>query len=605
MPFLSIALALALSSSARIQPRGDARSFTVSGNQFQLDGKPYIIRSGEMHYPRVPRQYWRQRMHMAKAMGLNTICTYVFWNLHEQTPGKFDFTGNLDVAEFVRTAQREGLNVIVRPGPYICTEWEWGGFPGWLFANPNITVRSTDPLFMQAASRYIKRVGKELAPLTMAHGGPIIMCQVENEYGSYGKDKEYLGGIRKMIRDSGIDCQLYTSDGPGDSMLNGGTLPDIPSVINFGGGNPAGEFAEFDKFRKNVPLMCGEYWIGWFDHWGEKHHTTLPDESAKGVEWMLSRGISFNLYMFHGGSSWGFMNGANFSNVYEPDISAYDYDSPLDEAGRPTEKFFRLRQVISKHLSPGEVLPAAPPIAAVKPIEPIYLHESAKVGDLCGKPVKSDKPMTMEAMGQNFGAILYRWTPKIAEKGELLLSELHDYAVVMQNSRVFGTLDRRKKQDRLMVDLVAGKPLEIFVENMGRVNFGKHIVDDRKGILGAVTLAGRELKGWENFTLPMENLSKLQFTEAMVIGPAFHRGTFELDKPHDTFLDLSKWGKGNVWVNNHNLGRYWNIGPQQTLFLPANWLKSGVNVVVVLDLESTGDRMLSGVANPIYDTPRR
>ena len=332
-------------------------TFGYAGEHFLLDGKPFVITSGEMHYPRVPQPYWRDRMRKMRALGLNTLCTYVFWNLHEPEPGKFDFIGNLDVAEYIRAAQGEGLWVILRPGPYVCSEWDFGGLPSWLLSAPDLKVRTTDPRFLEAAAKYMKRVGEQLAPLQITRGGPLIMVQVENEYGSFGGDHDYMNAIRRIIRDAGFEVTLYTADGPEKSMLEGGTLPDLPAAINFGQGVPSAEFAKFAGFRQGVPRMCGEYWAGWFDHWGERHRTTSPEGAAQGLDWMLSRGISANVYMFHGGTSWGFMSGANFDGNYQPDVSSYDYDAPLDEAGRPTRKFFLMRETIEKYLPAGSQLP--------------------------------------------------------------------------------------------------------------------------------------------------------------------------------------------------------------------------------------------------------
>ena len=340
-------LATTLALPALAQPK--ARAFSWKGEQFLLDGNPFVIRSGEMHYPRVPREYWRDRMRKMRAMGLNTLCTYVFWNLHEPQQGKWDFSGNLDVAEYVRTAQSEGLYVILRPGPYICTEWDFGGFPWWLLAVPDIKVRSNDSKFLKPAALYMDQVGKQLASLQIHRGGPILMVQVENEYGSFGSDHEYMGAIRHMMLDAGFDGALSTSDGSGKSNLAGGTLDGVLSVINFGdGSNPEREFANFAAFRQNVPKMCGEFWYGWFDHWGEKHHTTTAQKGATGLDWMLSRGISCNLYMAHGGSTFGYMAGANMSHDYQPDTSAYDYDAPIDEAGRPNAKFHAMQDVLKQ-----------------------------------------------------------------------------------------------------------------------------------------------------------------------------------------------------------------------------------------------------------------
>jgi beta-galactosidase len=596
-------LAAALSAAAQAQPKTPS-PLTVSGEQFLWNGKPHVFRSGEMHYPRVPREYWHDRMKKARSLGLNAICTYVFWNLHEPKPGQFDFSGNLDLAEYIRTAQAEGLEVLLRPGPYVCSEWEFGGFPAWLLASPDMKVRSADPNFLAAAGRYMKRVGKEVAGLQVTRGGPIVMVQVENEYGSFGADHEYMSAIRKMIVDAGFDVPLYTADGSGARTLSGGTLPDTLSVINFGGGAPAREFDNFAKFRQGVPRMCGEYWVGWFDHWGEQHHTTRPAESAGGVEWMLSRGISVNLYMFHGDSTWGYMNGANFSRVYEPDISGYDYDSPLDEAGRPTPKFDALRGVIRKYAPAGTAFPDLPKSLPMVTVPRFDLTGSAQITARLPKPLLAERPITMETAGQNCGFILYRTRPAHAGKGVLEITEARDYAVVRQGERRLGALDRRLKQTRLDVELAAGEPLDILVENMGRVNFGPQLVNDRKGVTEKITFDGQELTGWEIYPLPLNDAASWPFVKKPAAGPALHRGTFRLDSTGDTFLDMRGCGKGVAWVNGRNLGRYWRIGPQQSLFVPGVWLKKGANEVIVLDLEDRPSRWIQAGPDPVYETPK-
>jgi beta-galactosidase len=581
-----------------------AHTFGYQGEQFLLDGKPFLIISGSMHYPRVPRPYWRDRMRKMRALGLNTLCTYVFWDLHEPQPGKFDFTADLDVAAYVQTAQEEGLWVIVRPGPYICSEWDFGGLPPWLLATPGLKVRTTDARFIDAASKYLRKVGEQLAPLQISRGGPIIMTQVENEYGSFGHDHDYMNAVRKAIHEAGFEVTLYTSDGSARPELQGGTFPDLPVAINFGQGDPSPEFASFAKFRQGATRMCGEYWDGWFDHWGEEHHVTAPWEAARGIEWMLSRGISVNLYMVHGGTSWGFMSGANYDGSYQPDISSYDYDAPIDEAGRTTTKFFLISEVIAKYLPAGSRLPELPAPLPVIEIPRFELREVAALSGLVGKPVHSDQPLSMEAMGQNYGFVLYHTRATKTLKGILEVKDIRDYAVVFQGVRKLGVLDRRLNQYSLEVELEDGAPLDILVENMGRVNFGPHLVDDRKGIVGPVTIAGSILTGWENYSLPMTDLSHLRFYSLRVkdlTGP-FFRGQFELSSLGDTFLDMRGWGKGYVWVNGHNLGRYWKIGPQQSLFLPATWLKQGTNSVVVLDLEPGGRRTLQGIKGQIWST---
>jgi beta-galactosidase len=599
------ALTLLSAAPALAQP-GAPHSFGIQGDRFVLDGAPFVIRSGEMHYARVPREYWRDRMKKMRAMGLNTLCMYSFWNMHEPRPGAYDFSGNLDIASYIRTAQEEGLWVLVRPGPYSCAEWEFGGFPSWLWETSDIKVRTADPRFLDAARRYMKALLTHVAPLQITRGGPVLMLQVENEYGSFDKDKDYLNAIRRMIVEAGIDVTLYTSDGSGVASLGGGTLPELASVINFGGA-PQREFANFARFRQGVPLMCGEYWVGWFDHWGEKHHTGDNSVHLAGIDWMLERNISFNLYMVHGGTTFGFMNGANFASVrgskgYEPDISSYDYDSPIDEAGRLAPKFTLYRDVIRKHLPSGETLPEPPAPLPVIEIPRFELKQSAEMLSLIGKPVGARAPQTFEKLRQSYGFVLYRCKARNADKQKLEITELRDYGVVREGTRILGYLDRRMLESSLEVSLTGAVPLDILVENMGRINFGPHLYEDRKGIIGKVTLGGEEVRGWEMFSLPLTDLTPLRWGSTKVAAPAFYRAEFRLSETGDTWLDMRGWGKGNVWVNGRNLGRYWKIGPQQTLFCPGVWLERGVNEVIVLDLHEGGTRSVAGIAGPVWET---
>ena len=606
--FVAILLAI-LAGTAFAQPK---HTFDWKGTSFLLDGKPFTIRSGEMHYPRIPRAYWRDRFKKARAMGLNTITTYVFWNLHEPTPGKFDFTGNLDVAEFVRQAAQEGLWVIVRPGPYICTEWDFGGFPSWLLKTPDMKVRSGDKRFLDASDRYMKAVGRELAPLQITRGGKVIMVQIENEYGSFGADHEYMAAIGEQIKNAGFDVTLFTSDGPGAKNLDGGSLPDVLSVINFGAAEGIEkEFTEFNRRWPERPKMVGEYWTGWFDHWGEKHHLLPPwggndkrkpaDVPAEGVDWMLSNNTSFNLYMFHGGTTFGFMAGANSTAQMpiQPDTSSYDYGSPLDEAGRPVDKFFSIRDVIKKHF-PNEVFPPLPPAQPMIEIPAFELNEYATLDVLLKNPIRSNEPPTMESLDQSYGFLLYRKKIENAFKGKLSFGEIRDYALVTQGARRIGVLDRRLKQNSLDADLAAGQNLDILVENMGRINFGPRLVDDRKGIMGKVMLADKELAGWDVFKLPMTDLSALRFLRTKDTNSMFSRGSFQLTSVGDTFLDMSGWEKGNVWVNGHHLGRFWKIGPQQTLFVPGVWLRKGKNEVIVMDVGNSQTKTIRGVKDLIF-----
>jgi beta-galactosidase len=591
-----------LAFSGRAQtPTGDA--FGIDGDHFVLNGKPFQVISGEMHYPRIPRAYWRERFRMAKAMGLNTITTYVFWNEHEPTPGVYDFSGNKDVAEFVREAQQEGLYVILRPGPYVCAEWEFGGYPAWLLKDPVIIVRSRDPRFMGPATRWIARLGQELAPLQIGNGGPIILTQVENEYGSYGDDHAYMEQIHKALVDAGFtQSQLYTADGPEE--VPNGSLPELPVGINFGGDNVDAAqkaFATLKALRPNGPFINSEYWAGWFDHWGGKHaHKDVANE-ATNLKWMLEQGYSVSIYMFHGGTSFGWMNGANSNGTnYEPDVTSYDYDSPLDESGRPTPKYFAFRDVIAKATGIGP--PPVPEVAAPISVSAVTMMESASLWKNLPKPIRSEQVLSMEDVDQAYGYILYRTYLTSGRSGELVLDELHSYAQVYLDGKLLGTLDRRLKQDRLILPAVKrNAQLDILVENTGRVNFGKSIGGERAGITKQVTLAGHPISGWEIYPLPMTDVSTLAFSKKPCDGACFCRASFDLTAVGDTFLDTSEFIKGQLWLNGATLGRIWNVGPQKTLYVPGPWLTEGKNEVVVFDLQGKMGAALRGIDKPILD----
>jgi beta-galactosidase len=587
--------------------RSHSAPVTIQGDHFLRDGKPYQIISGAIHYPRVPREYWRDRLQKARAMGLNTVETYVFWNLHEAQPGVFDFSGQFDVAAFIRMAEEEGLNVILRPGPYVCAEWEAGGLPAWLFADPALKVRTRDPKFLEAADRYLMRVGKELAGLQASRGGPMIAVQIENEYGSYGHDKDYMEHIHQTLIRAGLGESLfYTSDGA--DQLPNDALPGILAVINFGPGEAQSEFAKLATLRPNQPRMTGEYWDGWFDSWGNKQHVhTDAEAQAKEIDWILSQGYSLNLYMFHGGTTFGFMNGANMDagphGHYSPQTTSYDYDAALDEAGRPTKKFFLLRDVIQKRT--GVVPPPLPPELPIAAVPEFPLSESASLWDNLPKPADADAPKPMESLGQAYGYILYRTQIAGPVKGELKLGDVRDFGSVYVDQKLAGVADRRREQTSVEVDVPAGShTLDILVENTGRVNFGPHLLDGRAGIVDAVTLDGKALSGWKIYSLPMESPAAIQHwgKNGAKSGraPYLHRGTFTLDKVTDTYLDTSALAKGFVWVNGRNLGRTWDIGPQKSLFVPAPWLHTGTNEMVVFDYAESQAITLRGMRDPIW-----
>ncbi len=572
-------------------------TFGVQGDHFALDGKPFQIISGEMHYARVPRAYWRQRLRMAKAMGLNTITTYVFWNVHEREPGVYDFSGQYDVAESIREAQQEGLYVILRPGPYACAEWEWGGYPAWLLKQKGIVVRSSDPKFMVPAKTWLKRLGQELAPLQIENGGPIIAVQVENEYGSFGNDHAYMEQIKLALEEAGFTkAMLYTADGP--EQVPSGSLPELPAAINFGPGDAKSGFAKLHSLRPQGPFMAAEYWAGWFDHWGDKHHVTDPDKEAAEIEWILGQGYSISVYMFHGGTSFGWMNGANSNgHNYEPDVTSYDYDAPLSESGQPTEKYLKFREAIGRVT--GKTPPAIPQAPTAQAIPTFPLTSSASLWDNLPKPVHSEELLSMEDLNQAYGYILYRTTAPADGNGDLVLDGLHDYAAVFIDGKPVGTIDRRLQQDRVSVTVKKGVRLDLLVENTGRVNFSKALLGERKGILGSVKLAGVELTGWDIYSLPMSDTAKLRWKKEPCSGPCFYRGSFDANPSDDTFLDTREFTKGFVWVNQMPLGRVWSIGPQHTLFLPGPWLKTKDNEAIVFDLNGTSTPTLTGDNVPI------
>lgn len=562
----------------------------VAGDHFVLDEKPFRILSGAMHYFRVPREYWDDRLEKARLMGLNTIETYVAWNLHEPKPGEFHFEGNLDVEAFIRAAAQHGLKVILRPGPYICSEWDFGGLPAWLLKDPQMRVRCAYPPFLAAMDRFFEALLKPLLPLQYSSGGPIIMVQVENEYGSYGDDKVYLAHIRDSLRRIGIVEFLFTSDGEQGRNLKAGMLEGIFATVNFDHA-PEHAFKLLRKLQPDGPLMCSEFWDGWFDHWKLWHETRPAFRVAAIFERMLKAGASVNLYMWHGGTNFGFMNGANHVfGKYLSIVNSYDYDAPLSEAGDITKKYHKLRKVISKFAPvPDEPLPAASPKLQIEQVDITDGVSLWKALPVLSTPVPLANPEPMEYLDQNYGFIFYRTRLSGPQNGSLSINGLRDRAQVFLNGKAIGVLRRNRPNQGLRVEVPeGGAQLDILVENMGRINFGPELID-RKGILGGVILNGHYVFDWEAFCLPLEDLSGLEFgkIEYPLNGPAFYRAEFLIDQPLDTFLKLPGWKKGVAWVNGFNLGRYWKVGPQQALYVPATVLKPGRNELTLFELHGT------------------
>ena len=583
-----------------------AATFVVGDTNFLLNGQPFQIKAGEMHPARIPRAYWADRLRMAHAMGLNTISIYTFWNAFEDKEGTFDFTGDNDVAEFVRLAQAEGLWVILRPGPYVCAEWEFGGYPWWLLKQHDLKVRSQDPRFLAAADTYLKKLGEQLAPLQITHGGPIILIQVENEYGSYGADHVYTAKIGAMERAAGFDVPQFTADG-GGNMMAGGHVPGALPGLN--GGGPE-IMREIGKYHPTGPWLVPEFYPGWLDHWGEPHAQTGIRGLVRETEWKLTNNVSFCYYMVYGGTSFGFMNGANYGDAYEPQPTSYDYDAPIDEAGRPTKKFFALRTLLAKYLKPGETLPDVPPAPPIIAIPNIELTGSATLFDNLDRPVRSEEPLSFEDLDQGYGYVLYRTQVTGPTNALLKIKQLRDYATVYVDGQRAAILDRRYKQDSTMLNITnVSATLDILVENGGRINYGHKLADNRQGITESVSLGGEDLTGWEMYKFPFDNVDRVSAMDfrpdAGATTPAVYRGSFNLTDLGSTFLDMRAWGKGIVFVNGHNLGRYWYIGPQQTLYCPGCWLQNGHNDIVVFEQLKSGVHSIAGITTPILDQTNR
>ena len=631
--FLSLALMSSLSGGAfaalpsGMAPMADSKNtFTTGDKTFLLNGKPFVVKAAEIHYPRIPRQYWEHRIKMCKALGMNTICIYIFWNIHEQREGVFDFKGQNDVAEFCRLAKKNGMYVIVRPGPYVCAEWEMGGLPWWLLKKKDIRLREQDPYFMSCVDRFEKHVAEQLAPLTIQRGGPIIMVQVENEYGSYGENKAYISQIRDTLRkywdiksDNTTPSQqttLFQCDWNSNFEKNG--LDDLTWTMNFGtGAKIDDQFRRLRELRPNAPLMCSEFWSGWFDKWGARHETRPAKDMVAGIDEMLSKGISFSLYMTHGGTTFGHWAGAN-SPGFAPDVTSYDYDAPINEYGEPTEKYWLLRKTLQKYSD--KKLPAVPGKAAdIISIPKMTLQNAAPIYMGVDSIAESRDVQTFEEMNMGYGSMIYNTKlPEIAD-GSMLHINGHDYVQVFINGNYIGKIDRVKNERSLPLPATRkGDQLTMLVEGMGRINFGRAI-KDFKGLVDNVTLTAEvdgdeltwNLKDWRMRRIaddyqtarraiitPRNDVSLSDNTPSNI---GYYRTTFRLNKTGDTFLNMETWGKGQVYVNGHALGRFWSIGPQQTLYCPGCWLKKGENEIVVLDVVGPKQPVVWGQTKPELD----
>ena len=531
-------------------------------------------------------EYWEDRLRKLKLAGFNTVETYVCWNLHEPKKGVFDFSGMLDIVRFLRIAQELGLYAIVRPGPYICAEWDFGGLPAWLLADENMRVRCCYEPYLKHVSDFYHELFSRIQPMLLSNGGNILAVQVENEYGSYGNDKNYLAFIEQLIRECGVDTLLFTSDGANDAMLTGGTLPYVFKVVNFGS-NVKGNFKAVDRRQPGAPLMCGEFWNGWFDHFGEKHHHRASAPVVSELKNMLRSGASFNFYMFHGGTNFGFTAGANHDKCYQPTITSYDDDALLNEWGGYTDKYYAVRkELLSAQSLPETELPQEPLRQTVGDIKLTKYAAFIDNIEALGEKHESVSPESMEHFGQNFGFICYHHHLVGKYGGKLYLDGLADRAYVFVNKEYKGVIYRNDKKQCIDLHGLSGEnDIDILVEAMGRVNYGPHLLD-RKGV-DQIRINYQVLSHWDIYTLPLDNIDKLRYTDTKGLDtPTFMRGTFKTTSRGDCFVHTAGLKKGYIFINGFCLGRYWDIGPQESLYIPGTILKDE-NEIVVLELENS------------------
>lgn len=578
----------------------------IKNKEFYMNGKPFKIYSGAMHYFRVLPEYWEDRLTKLKLAGFNTVETYVCWNLHEPKPNEFCFDGLLDIVKFIETAKKVGLYCIVRPGPYICAEWDFGGLPAWLLKDKNMQIRCNYPDYLSCVERFYKKLLPMLVPHLETNGGNIIAIQVENEYGSYGNDKEYLKFIESLMNECGIDVLYFTSDGNWKNMLSGGSLPHIYKVLNFGS-KAKTAFNCLKDFENNGPNMCGEFWCGWFDHWGDKHHTRDASSVGKEIKDFLDIGASFNFYMFHGGTNFGFTAGANQNpgKAYEPTVTSYDYCALLNEWGDYTPAYHEVREILCAYQGIEMTeLPESPKLQTIGNVE---LTEFASLFDNLSNIAEkhyAPVPESMEYFNQNFGLIYYETV--ISGKYDispLNIKGVHDFGYVYfddkykkrisrleytSESKGLKALFSKKNSGKFLMSAINGnRKIGVLVDAMGRVNYGEHMTD-RKGITD-IYIGNQRQMGYDVYTIPLDNLDKLEYKADKKEVPLFLKGSFKAESNKDCFVHLNGFKKGYVWVNGFNLGRYWEIGPQKSLYLPGALLKEE-NEIIVLEME--------GISNP-------
>lgn len=594
----AIVVVILLTIPLQAQKQKPKHTFSLGTTEFLLDDKPFQIISGEMHPARIPVEFWRHRIQMAKAMGCNTISAYIFWNYHESQEGVYDFSnGNHNIGQFINLVQEEGMWLIIRPGPYVCAEWEFGGIPPYLLRIPDIKVRCMDDRYLAAAEHYMKKLADELKPHLITNGGPILMLQVENEYGSFGIDRNYPLKLKQIWEENGINVPFFTADGATTHMLESGTLPGC--AVGLDPGTRQEDFDLAAKINPGVPIFSSETYPGWLTHWGEKWAHTDTIEILKDIRFLMDNRKSFNLYVVHGGTNFGFTAGANSGGKgFEPDVTSYDSDAPVDEQGRATPKYMTLRRLLSSYLPNGKLLPPVPaPVVSVE-IPQINLSSFTSIWDNLPQPVSSVQPKPFEAFNQDYGFILYSTDLTEQKSGKLTVNDIHDFATVFLNGKYIGTLDRREGINSIdLPETTTGHSLlEILVEGMGRINFGRDMID-RKGITDNVTFNGVTLMNWKVYNLPMDE-KFIYNLRSSSRNPGkrgiFFRSTFYIVDVGDTYFDLSGYKKGILWLNGHNLGRFWNIGPQERLYCPVVWIRQGANEMMIFDLLQTEQKPVFG-----------
>jgi beta-galactosidase len=600
---------------------GQKHTFEIKEGQFVYDGKPTRVISGEMHYARIPHQYWRHRLQMLKAMGLNAVATYVFWNFHEPEPGKWDFTGDRNLAEYIKIAGEEGLMVILRPGPYVCAEWEFGGYPWWLQNVEGLELRRDNEQFLKYTKLYIERLYREVNKLQITKGGPIVMVQAENEFGSYvsqrkdiplAEHRAYNAKIVQQLKDAGFNVPMFTSDG--SWLFEGGSVPGALPTAN-GESNIENLKKVVNQYNDNQgPYMVAEFYPGWLAHWVEPHPQVRASGIARQTEKYLKNDVSFNYYMAHGGTNFGFTSGANYDKNHDiqPDLTSYDYDAPISEAGWATPKFDSIRNVIKQYVK--YTVPEAPKPIPVIEIPSIKLNKVAGLfaSTAAQTPIQAERPLAFEELGQGHGYVLYKRHFNQPISGTLRIEGLRDYATVYVSGEKVGELNRYFNNYTLDIDIPFNSNLEILVENMGRINYGSRIIHNRKGIIDQVKIGDNIIEGeWEMIKLPMDKvpavdkLPGVQNNTAASAGtlkgnPVIYKGVFNLKETGDTFLNMEDWGKGIVFINGINIGRYWRLGPQQTLYIPGVWLKKGTNEIVIFEQQNDKPHTeVSAVKTPV------